>query len=106
MSFKIVMTDTDCIKLLSTLFQRVIPNANRAVGGAARDNKFNILYIRDLLKDYDGEIFRLALLSGNYRQPLNFTKDTLYQSKSNLNRFFCFRAIKSINNNMFKKTVF
>jgi len=48
----------------------------------------NILYIRDLLKDYDGEILRLALLSGHYRQPLNFTKDTLSQSKSNLNRLY------------------
>jgi cysteinyl-tRNA synthetase len=48
----------------------------------------NILYIRDLLKKYDGEVLRLALLSGHYRQPLNFTEDTLNQSKSNLKRLY------------------
>ncbi len=30
--------ETDCINLLSTLFQSVIPKANKAVGGAAKDN--------------------------------------------------------------------
>ena len=48
----------------------------------------NIMYIRDLLEDYDGEVLRLALLSGHYRQPLNFTKDTLAQAENNLDRLY------------------
>jgi len=56
----------------------------------------NILYIRDLLENYDGEVLRLALLSGHYRQPLNFTEDTLSQSKSNLKRLY--RSLELVSN--------
>ena len=48
----------------------------------------NILYIRDLLDEYDGEVLRLALLSAHYRQPLTFTKDTLNQAEKNLDRLY------------------
>ena len=48
----------------------------------------NILYIRDLLKEYPGEVLRLALLSAHYRQPLNLTEDVLAQSQATLNRFY------------------
>ena len=48
----------------------------------------NILYIRDLLDEYDGEVLRLALLSAHYRQPLTFTRDTLNQAEKNLDRLY------------------
>jgi len=48
----------------------------------------NILYIRDLLKEYPGEVLRLSLLSSHYRQPLNLTDETLQQSQSTLDRFY------------------
>ena len=32
----------------------------------------NIFYIRDFLEKQPGEVLRLALLSGHYRQPLNW----------------------------------
>ena len=48
-SLKIVITLINCIKLISTLFQSIIPNANNNVGGAATDNIFKILYIRELI---------------------------------------------------------
>ena len=48
----------------------------------------NILYIRDLLKEYNGEVLRLALLSSHYRQPLNLTSNVLKQAQSNLDRFY------------------
>jgi len=48
----------------------------------------NILYIRDLLKEYPGEVLRLSLLSSHYRQPLNLTNDSLSQSQSVLDRLY------------------
>ena len=48
----------------------------------------NILYIRDLLKEYPGEVLRLSLLSSHYRQPLNLTDDVLKQAQTALNRFY------------------
>ncbi len=48
----------------------------------------NILYIRDLLKEYDGEVLRLVLLSGHYRQPINFTNKALKNAQSVLDRFY------------------
>ena len=48
----------------------------------------NIFYIRDYLKNFDGEILRLALLSGHYRQSINWTNDTINQSKNTLDKFY------------------
>ena len=48
----------------------------------------NIFYIRDLLKDYDGEVLRLTLLSSHYRQSLNFSSKALISSKNSLDRFY------------------
>jgi len=54
----------------------------------------NIFYIRDFLDKYPGEVLRLALLSGHYRQPLNWTDDTIEQSKSILDRLY--RVLKKV----------
>ena len=48
----------------------------------------NIFYIRDYLEKCDGEILRLALLSGHYRQSINWTSDTIDQSKNTLDKFY------------------
>ena len=48
----------------------------------------NILYIRDLLKDYDGEVLRMTLLSAHYRQPINFNSESLINAKNNLDKFY------------------
>ncbi|MBI65512.1 MAG: cysteine--tRNA ligase [Candidatus Marinimicrobia bacterium] len=55
----------------------------------------NILYIRKFLEQYDGEVLRLALLSSHYRQPLNWTEDTIEMAKNNLDRFY--RVLKNFN---------
>ena len=54
----------------------------------------NIFYIRDFLDKYPGEVLRLALLSGHYRQPLNWSDDTIEQSKSILDRLY--RVLKKV----------
>lgn len=48
----------------------------------------NVVLVRDLLKDWPGEVIRWALLSAQYRQPLEWTDALLAQSKKQLDRFY------------------
>ena len=48
----------------------------------------NIKTIRELLKDYSGEVLRYALLSGQYRSPLAWTDSLLEQARGSLDRLY------------------
>jgi cysteinyl-tRNA synthetase len=48
----------------------------------------NVALAHDLLKTYPGEALRWALLSGHYRQPLEWTDTLIEQAKSNLDRLY------------------
>lgn len=48
----------------------------------------NVVLLNDLLKDWDGEVIRFAMLSGHYRAPLDWTTDLLEQAKATLNRIY------------------
>ncbi len=48
----------------------------------------NVKLIHDLLKHYDGETMRFALMSAHYRQPLDWTEALLNQSKATLDRLY------------------
>lgn len=48
----------------------------------------NVVLLNDLLKDWDGEVIRFAMLSGHYRAPLDWTEDLLEQAKTTLNRIY------------------
>lgn len=48
----------------------------------------NVVLLNDLLKEWDGEIIRFAMLSGHYRAPLDWTADLLEQAKATLNRIY------------------
>jgi cysteinyl-tRNA synthetase len=48
----------------------------------------NFVTVRELLKAWPGEAIRLALLSGHYREPLDFSQDRLGQAKQALDRFY------------------
>lgn len=48
----------------------------------------NIALVHDLLKDYDGEVLRLTLLSAHYRQPLDWGEQALQQSRQFLDRLY------------------
>ena len=48
----------------------------------------NFFTIREVLKDYDGEVLRLFLLSSHYRSPLNYSEDNLQKAKSSLERLY------------------
>lgn len=49
-------------------------------------SKGNFFTVRDILKDYSGEVIRFFLLSGHYRSPINFSRDLMEQSKQGLAR--------------------
>ena len=64
----------------------------------------NFFTVRDILKEYDGEVIRYFLLSGHYRNPINFSDTLMEQAKNSLARI---RNAKSsllhvISNNKFE----
>ena len=57
----------------------------------------NVKLIHELLKHYDGETMRFALMSAHYRQPLDWTESLLNQSKATLDRLYnAMRRIKDV----------
>ena len=48
----------------------------------------NVKLVHDLLKTYNGETIRFALLSAHYRGPLDWTESLLAQSKKTLNGLY------------------
>jgi cysteinyl-tRNA synthetase len=54
----------------------------------------NIQLVHDLIQHYPGETLRYALLSAHYRQPLNWTRDTIDQAQKNLDRLY--RVLKDL----------
>lgn len=49
-------------------------------------SKGNFFTVRDILKDYGGEVMRFFLLSGHYRNPINFSDTLMEQAKAGLGR--------------------
>jgi cysteinyl-tRNA synthetase len=48
----------------------------------------NFVTVHELLTEWPGEAIRLALLSGHYREPLDFSRERLAQAKQTLDRFY------------------
>jgi cysteinyl-tRNA synthetase len=48
----------------------------------------NILNIRDVLKEYSREAIRLFLLSSHYRSPIDYSRESLTEANSALERFY------------------
>jgi cysteinyl-tRNA synthetase len=48
----------------------------------------NFVTIRDLLKDWPGEVIRLTMLLTHYRQPLNWTANALRESQRTLDHWY------------------
>ncbi len=49
-------------------------------------SKGNFFMVRDILSEYDGETMRYFLLSGHYRNPIDFSKELMEQAKNSLGR--------------------
>ena len=57
----------------------------------------NFLTIRDILRQYEAEELRLFIFSTQYRNPLDFTKEALLDSRSSLDRMYeCLDRIASL----------
>jgi cysteinyl-tRNA synthetase len=48
----------------------------------------NFVTIRDLLRDWPGEVVRLTMLLTHYRQPLNWTANALRESQRTLDHWY------------------
>ncbi|MDX1516821.1 MAG: cysteine--tRNA ligase [Woeseiaceae bacterium] len=48
----------------------------------------NVLLVHDLVRSIPGEVMRLALLSAHYRQPLDWSDDTIEQAQKMLDRLY------------------
>ncbi len=49
-------------------------------------SKGNFFTVRDIRKEYEGEVIRYFLLSAHYRSPINFSHELMEQAKSSLDR--------------------
>ena len=54
-------------------------------------SKGNFFTVRDILKEYDGEVIRMFMLSAHYRSPINFAPDLMVQAKNSLDRLYTAR---------------
>ena len=48
----------------------------------------NVILVHDLIKSIPGEVIRLALLSAHYRQPLDWSGDTIASARRMLDRLY------------------
>lgn len=48
----------------------------------------NFFTAREILEKYDAEVIRMFMLSGHYRNPINFSLDLLEQAKAGLERIY------------------
>lgn len=48
----------------------------------------NFFTVRDILKNYDGEVIRFFMLSAHYRNPINFADTLMEQAKSAVERVY------------------
>jgi cysteinyl-tRNA synthetase len=55
----------------------------------------NVVLVHDLIKEVPGEVIRLALLGAHYRQPLDWSDDTIKSARRQLDRLYgAVRGIK------------
>ena len=46
----------------------------------------NVIYAKDMIKEYGGPVTRLVILNAHYRQPVNFTEETVKQAQQEIQR--------------------
>ncbi len=54
----------------------------------------NVLLVHDMVKTIPGEVIRMALLSAHYRQPLDWSDDTVSDARRKLDRLY--QAVRAI----------
>jgi cysteinyl-tRNA synthetase len=64
----------------------------------------NFFTVRDILKEYDGEIIRFFMLSAHYRSPINFADTLMAQAKSAVERVYtCIENLEFLSGNAEEK---
>jgi cysteinyl-tRNA synthetase len=64
-------------------------NGHLTVGGEKMSKSLgNFITVADVLEDFPGEAIRLTLLSAHYRQPLDFTREAIGDSRRILDRWY------------------
>jgi cysteinyl-tRNA synthetase len=51
-------------------------------------SKGNFFTVRDIIKEFEPEVIRLFLLSAQYRNPINFSRELVEQAKNALDRLY------------------
>ena len=46
----------------------------------------NVVYAKDMIAEYGGPVTRLVILNAHYRQPVNFTEETVTQAQQEIQR--------------------
>ncbi len=46
----------------------------------------NVIYAKDMIENYSGPVTRLVILNAHYRQPVNFTEETVQAAKNEINK--------------------
>lgn len=60
----------------------------------------NFFTVRDILKEYDGEIIRFFMLSAHYRSPINFADTLMEQARSAVERVYtCIENLEFLSGN-------
>ncbi len=60
----------------------------------------NFFTVRDVLKEFDGEVVRFFMLSAHYRSPINFSKELIEQAKTGLERIYnCIENLEFLKQN-------
>ena len=83
------IAQSTCALGKGTFAQHWLHNGMLIVNGAKMSKSLGNFYtVHDLLAQANGETVRFALLSTHYRQPLDWTDETLPRAKSTLNSFY------------------
>ena len=54
----------------------------------------NVVYAKDMIAQYGGPVTRLVILNTHYRQPVNYTEDTIEAAKQEINKMtFAYKQI-------------
>ena len=59
-------------------------------GSKMAKSEGNFITIHQLKRKFQGEVIRLAMIMTHYRQPLNWTEDTLSEAKKTLDKWYGF----------------
>jgi len=83
------LAQSTCVHDGAPLANYWMHNGHVTVGGEKMSKSLgNFMTVHDLLEEFPGEALRLTLLSAHYRQPLDFTKELVAESRRILDRWY------------------